>query len=129
MGKTPLPINQNRDDVVVRISTRIARVAVADFKMRGSFVSLIDQMMGGAVRCFKPSAHARREWRLPDVRNQRRIVLENIDKLILLRMHVAQRRHRAGRKRGEIHGEIRQAENIAKRAFSRPAIREAKGSG
>ena len=115
--------------MIVRITAGVTGTTVADFKIGYGFVSLIDQMMGGAVRCFKPSAHARREWRLPDVRNQRRMTLENIDKLILLRMHVTQRRHRAGRKRGEIHGEIRQAENIAKRAFSRPAIREAKGSG
>jgi len=78
---------------------------------------------------LEPGAHSRCKRRFPGVRHQHGVAFQDIDELVLPGVRMAHRRDGARPEAGQVDAEIGQAEYIAQRALSRPATREANGSG
>jgi len=70
----------------------------------------------GLEACAHPGAHRG----LTRIGRENRLALENIDKFVLARMGVAQRRHTTRRQSGQVDPEMGQAEDVAQRPPDAP---------
>src|SRR5512138_631454 len=88
------PVGRAREgEVVVRVLRRVPRDTVADLEVDDVAAAAVHELVGGAAG-QEARAHAGAEDRLDLVRQERRLALEDVEELLLLRVRVPERRVR-----------------------------------
>jgi hypothetical protein len=107
-----LAIDCHHGEVVVGIVHRVASCPIADFEIDDVLASLVDEAMGVAASRLEAGAYAGLKRCAARVSEQGRAAFENVNKLILLRVRMAQSRATAGGKARDVDAEIREPEQI-----------------
>jgi hypothetical protein len=104
-------------DIVIRISGRIPRTSITDFKINDVSIGRIDELMPVTHSCSEAGTHAWRKLRRASISDKRWGALKNENKLILTAMGMAQRRHCFWRKACQIDSKILNSKQVAQRLF------------
>lgn len=112
--------------VVIGVGDRIARCALADFKVENVSIRSVDELMGVCGACPEAGTHARCQQSFALVGDEHRIAFQDVEELFLLRVGMTQGGARTWNEASEVDSKIGQAEQVAKWALFAPGHAQGK---
>src|SRR5271168_4051168 len=120
MGHPPPAVDRDDREVIVGIGDRVAVGAIANLEIDDVLIGFVDQVMGVAASPLEAGARAWLQRRAAGVGDQRRLALQDVDELVLLRMRMADRGRPARFEARDVDAEIGEPERVAERPLVAP---------
>lgn len=117
MSENPFSIDRQCLNIIVWIGNLISRRPISDFQVKNVLSGFVNKVIGVSCACRKTNAHTGRKQNALVIRLQSRLSLQDVHKLILFRMGVAQGGNRIGLQTGDIDAVVSQSKKVAQLSF------------